>query len=180
MAGDHELPTAVRRAWWPALGAFAFGVGLLALALTLDVELQRQVGGAIGPEAYPGLLALLIIVLALVLVVCAARGGAAGTAPEVAGSDELDDAVLVSGAPNRRGVVLTLGLLCLYTLLLPTVGYLLATPPVLVGLMLLTGERRWLLMIIGALVLTGALYLFFRYGMSLVLPEGLLGERLPG
>lgn len=163
-----------------ALGALAFGVGLLALTLTLDVELQREVGGAIGPAAYPGLLAVLIIVLALILVVRAVRGGVAQAMPETAGDGELDDSVLASGAPNRRGVVLTLGLLCLYTLLLPSVGYLLATPPALVGLMLLTGERRWLLMIIGALVLTGALYLFFRYGMSLVLPEGLLGERLPG
>jgi len=168
------------RAWLSALGALAFGVGLLALTLTLDVELQRQVGGAIGPEAYPGLLALLIIALALLLAVRAARGGTSRTAPEIAGTDELDDAVFASGAPNRRGVVLTLGLLCLYTLLLPPVGYLLATPPALVGLMLLTGERRWLLMIIGAVLLTAVLYLFFRYGMNLVLPEGLLGERLPG
>jgi hypothetical protein len=48
----------------------------------------------------------------------------------------------------------------------------------LVLLMRLTGERRWWLTVPSALLMTILLYGFFRYGMNLVLPEGLFGERI--
>jgi putative tricarboxylic transport membrane protein len=75
-------------------------------------------------------------------------------------------------------VVLALALLCGFTLLLEPLGFLIAMPVMLVLLMRLTGERRWWLMVASALLMTILLYGFFRYGMNLVLPEGLFGEHI--
>jgi hypothetical protein len=77
-----------------------------------------------------------------------------------------------------RRVGLALALLCGFTLLLDPLGFLIAMPLMLVLLMRLTGDRRWWLTLPAALLMTLLLYGFFRYGMNLVLPEGLLGERI--
>jgi hypothetical protein len=157
--------------WLPGLASLAFGLGLLALTLQLDVDLQRNVGGAIGPEAYPGLLAAAILLLALLLLWQAARGRVE------ADPDASMDATPAGRAGYQR-VVLALALLCGFTLLLEPLGFLIAMPLMLVLLMRLTGDRRWWLTLPAALLMTLLLYGFFRYGMNLVLPEGLLGERI--
>jgi hypothetical protein len=151
--------------WLPGLESLAFGLGLLAMTLRLDVDLQRNVGGAIGPDAYPGLLAVAIVALALVLLWQARR-----PQPEPA-AEPADRA-------GWRRVGLALALLCGFTLLLEPLGFLIAMPLMLVLLMRLTGDRRWWLTLPAALLMTLLLYGFFRYGMNLVLPEGLLGERI--
>lgn len=153
--------------WLPGLASLAFGAGLLALTLQLDVDLQRNVGGAIGPDAYPGLLAAAILLLSLLLLWQAARQAEPDT----------DQAAPADRAGYRR-VALALALLCGFTLLLEPLGFLIAMPLMLVLLMRLTGERRWWLMVASALLMTIVLYGFFRYGMNLVLPEGLFGERI--
>ena len=158
--------------WLPGLAALAFGVGLLALTLQLDVDLQRNVGGAIGPEAYPGLLAVAIFLLALLLLWQAARGQV-----EAEPDTSADETPADSRAGYRR-VALALVLLCGFTLVLEPLGFLIAMPLMLVLLMRLTGERRWWLMVASALLMTILLYGFFRYGMNLVLPEGLFGEHI--
>jgi putative tricarboxylic transport membrane protein len=150
--------------WLPGLASLAFGLGLLAMTLRLDVDLQRNVGGAIGPDAYPGLLAAAIVLLALVLLGQAARARL---------ESEPD-----SDRAGYRRVALALALLCGFTVLLKPLGFLVAMPAMLVLLMRLTGERRWWLMVASALLMTFVLYGFFRYGMNLVLPEGLFGERI--
>jgi putative tricarboxylic transport membrane protein len=156
----------------PGLAGLAFGLGLLVLTLRLDVDLQRNVGGAIGPEAYPGLLAAAILLLSLLLLWQTLRGRA-----EPAVLQELATAPDQRPAASGR-VLLALLLLCAYTLLLEPLGFLVATPLLLIALMRLTGERRWWLAVPSALLMTVLLYAFFRYGMNLVLPEGLLGEHL--
>jgi len=155
--------------WLPGLASLAFGLGLLALTLQLDVDLQRNVGGAIGPEAYPGLLAAAIVLLSLLLLWQAARGRVEA---------DPDQAPPAERSAGYRRVALALALLCGFTLLLEPLGFLIAMPLMLVLLMRLTGERRWWLMVAAALLMTIALYAFFRYGMNLVLPEGLFGEHI--
>jgi putative tricarboxylic transport membrane protein len=159
--------------WLPGLAALTFGLGLMVMTLRLDVDLQRNVGGAIGPDAYPGLLAGAILLLAVLLLWQTARGRPEPEPIETAGADLAD-----APPPAYGRVLLTLLLLSGYSLLLQPLGFLIATPLLMILLMRLIGDKRWFLMVASALLMTITLYVFFRYGMSLVLPEGLLGERL--
>lgn len=69
---------------------------------------------------------------------------------------------------------LFVGLTAAYLWLLPRLGYLLASPMVIAAAMLLFGERRWGWILAVSLGATGAIFLFFRYGMVILPPEGAL------
>lgn len=69
------------------------------------------------------------------------------------------------------GTVILLGL---YLYLLEDVGYVLLTPVALVALSAFLGFRRWATLIFVSIVFTVVVYVGFRYGMKVFLPEGLL------
>jgi hypothetical protein len=69
----------------------------------------------------------------------------------------------------------TAAILIAYALLLETVGYALLTPVALVVLCVFLGFRRWFVLLLTALLFTALVYVGFRYGMKILLPEGLLG-----
>ena len=65
-------------------------------------------------------------------------------------------------------------ILIAYALLLDIVGYLLLTPAALVALCAFLGYRRWAVLILTSAGFTAVVYFGFRYGMKILLPEGLL------
>ena len=68
----------------------------------------------------------------------------------------------------------TTAILIAYAVLLETVGYLLLTPVALVALCVFLGFRRWFVMLVTVAGFTALVYVGFRYGMKILLPEGLL------
>jgi hypothetical protein len=62
---------------------------------------------------------------------------------------------------------------------LPTLGFILATLPLFAALMVLYGERRPLVVLVGAVVMTAVLYGLFRHGFNIFLPRGLLAGIVP-
>jgi putative tricarboxylic transport membrane protein len=78
------------------------------------------------------------------------------------------------GALDRRLAGLLLVVLFAYIVLLPVLGFILATVPFFAVLMVLFGERRPLPIAIGALAMTAVLYVLFRHGFGIFLPRGLL------
>lgn len=79
------------------------------------------------------------------------------------------------GRAQAARVCGTAAILAAYLALLDWVGYLLLTPIALAGLSILLGFRRWLTLAVVAVAVPATIYLGFRFGMKILLPEGLLG-----
>lgn len=135
------------------------GLALLALA---GVYYEQSLGivrgfasDRLGPAFFPRLLALVLAVLAVTLIVRA-------------GSGRSDPAPL---PPVRAGLFLTmLGLLVAYALLMPRVGFIVATPVLLGAVIWLLGLRAWPALTGTALGITLVLYLVFARALHVLLP----------
>jgi putative tricarboxylic transport membrane protein len=153
------------------------GAGLVAAALVLYVVVlpaqiatpRFQVGGGVGglaasPLFFPRLTAVVLGLLGAVLFL---RGRTR--------AETLADGEGFAFGPGPAGRVGGVALLLvLYLALLDPVGYLLLTPPALAALMAFLGFRRWPVVVPVAVLTTAVVYYGFRWGMKILLPEGLL------
>ena len=156
---------------WVGGGLLVAAAVLFVWVLPAQITIPRfEVGGGVGgiaasPLFFPRLMTALLGALGLVLLV---RGHSR--------SRTLLDG---EGFPFEPGEALrvagTAAILIAYTLLLETVGYVLLTPVALVALCLFLGFRRWPILLVTAILFTALVYVGFRYGMKILLPEGLLG-----
>ena len=67
----------------------------------------------------------------------------------------------------------------LYIALLPRLGFLIATPPFFAGLMVVYGERRPVVVAVFSFAAAALLYLAFRHGFQIILPQGVLRGLVP-
>jgi len=58
-----------------------------------------------------------------------------------------------------------------YTVLLPATGYVVATPPFIVGIMLVFNEKHWLKIVATSIITTSILYILFRIIFKVPLPR---------
>jgi len=58
-----------------------------------------------------------------------------------------------------------------YTRLLPITGYVVATPPFIVGIMLVFNEKHWLKIVSTSIITTSLLYILFRIIFKVPLPR---------
>ncbi|MCG8597153.1 MAG: tripartite tricarboxylate transporter TctB family protein [Kiloniellales bacterium] len=135
-------------------------VGYLMLALDLP---DRPMIGAPGPGFFPILIGTCLLVLSVVLLVQGITALRAGDAREASGG----------WAPSRQAFAV-LGCFAVYLLLLPTVGFVLASIPFFAVLMHLYGARRGLVVAVGAFAAPVVLFVIFRYGFRIVPPRGLV------
>jgi hypothetical protein len=70
---------------------------------------------------------------------------------------------------------LTLALLFIYTVLFNTLGFIIATIPLLFFLYRAMEPRPWWVVIIASVITTGFFYLGFKVGLDSQLPRGFLG-----
>jgi putative tricarboxylic transport membrane protein len=70
---------------------------------------------------------------------------------------------------------LTLALLFIYTVLFNTLGFIIATIPLLFFLYRVMEPRPWWVVIIASVITTGFFYLGFKVGLDSQLPRGFLG-----
>ncbi|MDR7529043.1 MAG: tripartite tricarboxylate transporter TctB family protein [Armatimonadota bacterium] len=144
------------------------GLGLFIVAIIYFHQSLGIVRGfasdRLGPAFFPRLLAGSLAALAVVLMVRAGRGR----------SDP-------SPLPPTRGRLLgaVLGLLVAYALVLPRVGFLLATPVLLAALLGLLGRASspgqrlgWAGAGVAAVAMTLALYVVFGRALHVLLPQG--------
>jgi hypothetical protein len=135
-------------------------VGLVAIFLASRFREGTATGGP-GTRFLPILLAVIVIVLGAVLAF-------RPTASEGAGEP------LAPGGARRA--MWTLAAILAYVLAFGRLGFLLATAPFLAILLLVYGERRWLVVLAVALGATGAAYALFAVWLGVPLPPGLLGR----
>lgn len=149
------------------LGALLF----YFVVVPAEIVIPRfQVGGGVGgaaasPLFFPRLMAVLLGFLGVLIFL----RGQSRTGTLVAGEGFAfgrDQALRVGG---------TAAILVAYLALLDWIGYVLLTPVALASLSLFLGFRRWLTLLVVAVAVPATIYLGFRFGMKILLPEGLLG-----
>lgn len=143
-------------------------LALVGLYLTsrIDLSLTSNLNVLTGPRGYPGLILGGILILALIV---AARPGsfpAIGTAS----SETIDQ-----HRGGRLRVGLVLAALVLFALAFEPLGYILAMPPLLVAIAILSGAQRWQSAALVSVLMALICLLAFRFGLDTVLPEGVLG-----
>lgn len=145
-----------------------FGGWLLWETYRLDVELAHNIGGGMSAAGYPKLLGLFIIGLSLLLsgryfVRLFATKKRRGSKEA-----QIDRTALKKVALAFLGLVI-------YTLMLTLVGYLIMTPPLLAMILYMFGERRWFIISITSIIVTGTLYTVTYYIFHIAMPQGILG-----
>ena len=127
------------------------GAGVLVDARGYPAPL---IEGVPGPAFFPGLVAALLIVCAGVLAL--RPGQATGTAPRIAG-----------GVFRLLGATLWIaGFLAV----LPLIGHLAALPPLVLGLMWLSGERSPWILVAVSVAFGGFVHLLFVVTLGVPLP----------
>lgn len=135
------------------LGAIVLGVAVFALAGQL-----QTVRLGIGPAGFPRFIAVLLIVL-----------GAAKLIPTLLSGVEKPRIHL-----EKKPVLLFLSAILMsfvYVLLVPTAGFLITTPLLLIGMMWLFGERNPLALIVISIVTTVVIWLLFTKVFYIFLPS---------
>lgn len=145
---------------------FIIGLALLVFAgLYYQQSLAIVRGFAsdrLGPAFYPRLLAGVLTALAATLIVRAA-------------GDRSDAAPL---PPTRAPLLLfTVGMTAVYALLLPSLGYLIATPLLLGTVVWVLGLRSLPRAAAAAVGMTAVLYVVFGKALHVLLPMGPLTQR---
>lgn len=134
----------------------------IAACLVASLQIKAPASGSDpGPAAYPQFVLALLAVCAIGLILTPADN------PEA--------------SQQRRWpmVVAVFAMLAGYVLLLAVLGYLLATICFVAGMVLLSGERRWPVLTVYALVLPLGLYYIFSGYLNIALPFGVLEAILP-
>ena len=121
--------------------------------------------GAPGPAFFPRLLAVLLIACAAWLAIRAWRGarerGSRGESGVGAGS-----------RIRRLGLWVAVAWIAAFLLAWPRLGTVLSVPLLVVGLMWLTGERSWRILVFVPLAFAGFIYLVFMVLLGVPLPTG--------
>lgn len=133
-------------------------VGLIYGYLSTQLP-ERAVPNVPGPAFFPGLVAILIVLLAIALLV----KGLIGLKHEPA----MPDGFSVPVWP-----LLMLGWWIGFVIVLPYAGFLLAGIPFFAGLMIMCEQRRWGIILAGSASIPVILFYLFRNGLNILLPIG--------
>ncbi len=145
-------------------------IGALLLALSVAVFVTAAhypniPGQNVGPGAFPGVLAVLLGVCAIVLIVRGLR--------ERQGGRWITPGAWLRSPRLIRNFVVTVGCLLFYIFASDTLGFIVCSVAILVAMMWSLGVRRaWLLPI--ALVATLVIHTIFYKGLRVPLPWGVL------
>lgn len=133
-------------------------LGIFVLILSRSLN---KVKLGIGPGGFPTFISVLLMLLGTVQTVSTLRTGFEAPA----------------FAADRRQTLLFLGavaLAVLYVLVIPVAGFLLATPVLVFGMMMLYGNRKYLLCAVISIAVTVAVWALFTKVFLIFLPAGRL------
>ena len=149
--------------------------GLICLVLSIGLlyltrGLPRSPMVPVGPDFYPRIVLAIMAVLSVMLIAADVLAGLRGRGGTSA------DAAAAPGKRNYRLVVVTFTVFAVYVLLLPYLGFRVATFLFVAALQAVLGEprnwRRWAYVIVAALATVIVTYLAFEIYLSVLLPRG--------
>lgn len=130
----------------------------------IDLAFSSDLETFSGPRAYPGMiLGLMLVTNVAVILSLLFSARPADADPE-----------MLFGRGTLKAALL-MALLVVFALTFEPVGYLLTMIPLLVITAMMNGSRSWLTAIVVSIIMSLACLAIFRYGLNVVLPEGLLG-----
>jgi len=137
---------------------------VIYLIIPLQVPELRRYDASMGlsPAVFPKLAVILIAAFSLGLLLTGLRSQDIAPAEKQPG-------LYKEGATR---VITTFIILVAYVYSIDIFGYLVMTPLALVLLMRYFGQKNWFLILSLAILITAGLYVFFRYIMYIILPEG--------
>jgi len=121
---------------------------------------DRSLPNTPSPAFFPWIITLVILGLSVWLLLRGLRQPGVESEPIEAAKLRLAAAAMV--------------LFLLYLVAMPVLGFVLATLPFFAAMMMLYGERRPIWIGTGAIGFTVGLYIVFRHGFNVFLPQGLL------
>lgn len=139
------------------------GIACLALGIAVFVAAGnlQQVKLGIGPAGFPRFIAVVLCILGVVQTATTLMCGVSAPKFDV----------------DKRSAYLFIAAVALsvcYVLLVETVGFVLLTPLLLIGMMALFGERSLIKMVVVAIVTTVCVWLLFTEVFMIFLPSGRL------
>ena len=149
--------------------------GLVCLALSIGMlvltrGLPQSSFVPIGPDFYPRIVLVIMAVLSAMLIAFDLWSQLKPSAQAVAGAEAAPE------QRNYRLVGVTFAVFAGYVILLPFVGYRVATFLFMIALQAVidppSGARRWAVVLISALASTAVTYVVFDSYLSVLLPRG--------
>lgn len=147
-------------------GRLVVGVSGFLLSVGYLVEVQKLSWGTMaqpGSAVFPLLLGVALAAVSLLIIGESARAGS------VTGSVDLP-----RGADRKR-ILGLVAALAGYVVLLPVLGFILASAGFAVAVLRLLSGLSWLRTAVLAIVVTAATYLLFALVLGVLLPKGVLG-----
>lgn len=163
---------AIKKQSWELIGQVTLlGLAIIAFAMTSQIDMQfaSDLEIVAGPRRYPRIILTIFIVMNLILIASTlvkAKKGEAHQATEPAENS-------VPAGKARAAAVFVC--LVVFVLAFDSVGYLILTVPLLMFVAWMNGARLSIQMVVVSVGLTITCLILFRYGLNIVLPEGLLG-----
>ena len=142
-----------------------FGIFLMLLSVTvfaLTFQFPKQTI-ALSPTAFPRFVSTCLFILATILLV---QG--------ILGAKQHSEQRTAEHTPAKGFWLRLCSLILLafaYTRILPSIGYVLATPPFVAGTMFLFNEKRWKRIVLVSLITSAVLYGLFRLIFKVPLPR---------
>lgn len=137
------------------------GIGLGAIAIVMTLSFKQFKNVPVGPEVFPRIMAVGLIVCSAALLVQALIKKAAVKAPTLSLKDR-----------GMRHMLLGAAVMAAFYFLWETAGFLILAPLALIGLMRLSDYRNYKWMAIIAIVASVAVWLLFWQVLSIELPLG--------
>jgi len=149
--------------------------GLICLALAIGMlvltrGLPQSSFVPIGPDFYPRIVLIIMAVLSVMLIASDVLGQRTQSAAAAAGAQPVPE------KRNYRLVGVTFAVFAGYVVLLPLVGYRVATFLFMVALQAVIdpprNARRWVVVLVSAVASTAVTYIVFDDFLSVLLPRG--------
>ena len=151
-------------------GSLFFLIGLVNLAEGLRLKITMRESGLydiVGPDNYALVLGFAFVITSIIYVV---QGEQKSNIRE----SKLDEESEVKG--NWVQVTCIVGVLLLYAILIPTIGYLLASIIFFLLVLIIMGLSSWIFGFIISVVMALIYYILFCYLLGVTVPRGFLEQ----
>ena len=147
---------------------------LVILRANIDKCVQQVVPSLINPDFFPSVVLNCLIAINLLILVLDLRQWRRPSLAVTAGEADSDEAGDETGTGGPASLLIYIGILFGYVLGLYWLGFVCATPPVMLAIALMLGLRRGALACVGYVLFAVLMNYLALHVMQIILPVGVL------